>query len=247
MVGKLGKRIKGVSLFAGAGIAETYLKEIGIDIVVANELIESRANFYQHLYPYSKMVIGDIKDEKVKEEIEKHISQDVKLLLVTPPCQGVSSLGTSKSLLEILNNKYSDKYNVEGDILNAKDYGVPQNAISHLPSLESGERSDIKWHYSRPHNPRDVIAMKHTPTGCSAFKNLKHYPKKEDSQKINGFHNTYKRMNWDEPAPARTMNSGNIGSHNNVHPGNLKPDGTYSDARTLTVHELLIVSSLPIN
>ncbi len=58
----VGKRIKGISLFAGAGIAETYLKEIGIDIVVANELIENRAEFYQHLYPYSKMVIGDIRD-----------------------------------------------------------------------------------------------------------------------------------------------------------------------------------------
>lgn len=89
--------------------------------------------------------------------------------------------------------------------------------------------------------------MKNTPTGCSAFKNIEHYPKKENKEKISGFHNTYKRMNWDAPAPARTMNNGNIGSHNNVHPGYKKPDGTYSDARVLTIHELLIVSSLPIN
>ena len=41
------------------------------------------------------------------------------------------------------------------------------------------------------------------------------------------------------------MNNGNIGSHNNVHPGRLLPDGTYSDARVLTLRELFIVSSLP--
>jgi DNA (cytosine-5)-methyltransferase 1 len=96
MVNKLGKRIKGISLFAGAGVGEVYLKDIGIDIVVANELIENRAKFYEHLYPYSEMIIGDIRDKEVKEEIEKYISSDTKLLLATPPCQGVSSLGKNK-------------------------------------------------------------------------------------------------------------------------------------------------------
>lgn len=33
-------RLKGVSLFANVGIAETYLKNVGIDIVVANELLD---------------------------------------------------------------------------------------------------------------------------------------------------------------------------------------------------------------
>ena len=36
-----------------------------------------------------------------------------------------------------------------------------------------------------------------------------------------------------------------ISGHNNVHPGRLKPDGLWSDARVLTLLELLIVSSLP--
>ena len=38
-------RLKGVSLFANVGIAETYLKDAGIDILVANELIEERGKF----------------------------------------------------------------------------------------------------------------------------------------------------------------------------------------------------------
>ena len=32
---------------------------------------------------------------------------------------------------------------------------------------------------------------------------------------------------------------------NNVHPGRLLPDGTYSDARVLTLLETFIVSSIP--
>ena len=62
---------------------------------------------------------------------------------------------------------------------------------------------------------------------------------------MKGFHNTFARMRWDEPCPARAMQSGNMGGHNNVHPGRLLPDGTYSDARVLTLRELFIVSSLP--
>ena len=41
------------------------------------------------------------------------------------------------------------------------------------------------------------------------------------------------------------MYNGSISSFTNVHPGRLLPDGTYSDARVLTLRELFIVSSLP--
>ena len=49
-----------LSLFANVGIAETYLQDIGIEVVVANELDEQRAKFYSHLYPQCDMVQGDI-------------------------------------------------------------------------------------------------------------------------------------------------------------------------------------------
>ena len=47
------------------------------------------------------------------------------------------------------------------------------------------------------------------------------------------------------PAPTITMRNDCISSQSNVHPGRLLSDGTYSDARVLTVYELMIVSSLP--
>lgn len=307
-------------MFSGAGIAETYFNKAGIKIVVANELLTKRGEFYSKMYPNTKMIIGDIREKK--EEFLESIDDDIKFLIATPPCQGLSTLGMNKHLTqmqsdprnylvfdimdvidkkdfdyimienvprfltmyfpykgdfkkleEILMDKYKNKYIIETKILNAKDYGVPQSrpraivkiykkglkwnwpetqkeitlreAIGHLPSLESGETSNLKYHFAKIHNSREIECMKHTAEGCSAMTNEFYYPKKADGTKIKGFHNTYKRMKWDAPAPARTMNNGNIGSHNNVHPGRKLKDGTYSDARVLTLRELFIVSSLP--
>lgn len=181
--------------------------------------------------------------------------------------------GKLLKLIDIFRDKYNKEYEIDSFVLNAKDYGVPQSrprgfiriwkkglkwglptrqkeitlreAIGGLPSLESGESSGIKWHYAKAHNEREVLAMKYTDEGKSALKNPVYYPKKANGEAIRGFHNTYKRMKWDEPCPARAMNNGNMGGHNNVHPGRSLPDGTRSDARVLTLRELFIVSSLP--
>ena len=316
-------RINGASMFACAGIGETYFKKAGIDVVVANELIENRAKFYSENHPDSHMIIGDCTADEIKEEFIREMQEkNVRFLVATPPCQGFSNLGKNRNLdeklvdernflifhvlevidrtnvdyvmienvatfltmqfpyhgelhtiEEILNDKYSENYNVEIKKLNAKNYGVPQSrtraitimykkdlkwswpdpqpeitvrdVIGDLPSLEAGEDSGIKYHKAKNHNPREIECMKHTPTGKSAMKNEFYYPKKEDGTRIKGFDSTYKRMSWDPPASVITMNNGNIGSHGNVHPGRLKEDGTYSDARVLTILELLRVSSLP--
>ena len=87
--------------------------------------------------------------------------------------------------------------------------------------------------------------MKNTPTGFSAFKNSKfeHKPNK-DGRIIKGYGTTYKRIQWDKPSPTITMSSGSISSQNNVHPGRELEDGTYSDARALTIYELMLLTSL---
>ena len=61
--------LKGLSLFSNVGVAETFLKESGVEIVVANELIEDRARFYSHLYPNCLMIKGDISDINIKNKI----------------------------------------------------------------------------------------------------------------------------------------------------------------------------------
>lgn len=120
-----------------------------------------------------------------------------------------------------------------------------REAIGHLPSIEAGESSDIKWHFARKHPARQVEAMAHTPEGHSAWENKDYYPQKENGERIKAYSTTYRRIKWDEPAPTITMRNDAISSQMNVHPGRKNDDGTYSDARVLTPLELMLLSSLP--
>lgn len=108
-----------------------------------------------------------------------------------------------------------------------------------------------KWHYPPRHSKKLVITMMHTPSGHTAFDNEYYYPKKNDGTKVSGHYNHYRRYDWDKPCRTITQNSGVISSLCCVHPG--KPinesqddrERIYSDARCLSIYELMIVSSLP--
>ena len=57
-------------------------------------------------------------------------------------------------------------------------------------------------------------------------------------------------MNWDRPAPTITTYNRTISSQENVHPGRiLTKNGTkiYSDARVLTLLEIMILMTIPLN
>lgn len=86
--------INGLSLFANVGIGETYIHKCGIEIKVANELLEDRCNFYKYLYPNVEVVCGDITDEKIyRNIIIKADENNCKFIMATPPCQGMSMAG----------------------------------------------------------------------------------------------------------------------------------------------------------
>lgn len=88
------KKFNVLSLFANVGVAETYLKDIGVNVLVANEINESRAAFYKHLYPETHMIIGDITQKNIKNLIiEKSIENEIDIVMATPPCQGMSIAG----------------------------------------------------------------------------------------------------------------------------------------------------------
>ena len=87
--------------------------------------------------------------------------------------------------------------------------------------------------------------MKHTPTGNSAFSNPVYFPKKKDGTRIKGYESSYRRIRWDEPSPTITIRNDAISSQRNVHPGRLLKNGTYSDARVLSLYELFLLTSLP--
>ena len=97
--------VNAVSLFANVGIAEIYLHEVGVNVVVANELLEDRARFYSHVYPDCCMIVGDVKDESIKDKIvsESQIN-NVEFVIATPPCQGMSVANHKKADNEIVRN-----------------------------------------------------------------------------------------------------------------------------------------------
>ncbi|MEE1197905.1 MAG: DNA (cytosine-5-)-methyltransferase [Acutalibacteraceae bacterium] len=318
------KRLTGLSLFASAGIGETYFKDVGIDIKVANELLEKRADLYRAINPEATVVCGDITKEDVFSKIIASCPKKVDFILASPPCQGMSVAGKNRNqktmeadernylityvvkaikatspdyilvenvpallklelqyagkyrtVLDILQYEFGDQYEIDSMVVDSADYGVPQtrlraiikmnrkgkkwswplkkdkitvrDAIGHLPSLEAGERSEIKWHFARKHSKDNILWMKHTPTGKSAFSNPVYYPQKKDGTRVKGYESSYRRIRWDAPAPTITIRNDCIASQRNVHPGRLLPDGTYSDARVLTPLELMLLNSLPMD
>ena len=91
---KVVKRLRGLSLFANVGIAEAYLQEVGVDILIANELIEDRARFYSDIYQDSHMIVGDITNDELRTKIvDEAVNKGVDFILATPPCQGMSMAG----------------------------------------------------------------------------------------------------------------------------------------------------------
>lgn len=341
--------MKVLSLFANIGVAEAYFKEIGVDVVVANEIVGRRAGLYSKIYPETHMICGDITKEDVFESIvNESIKKGVKLIMATPPCQGMSTagqqdeddernklicpvidavkrigpeyvfienvplflntaitIGKEKILIpDLLERELGSEYEFVQDIIDTKDYSVPQtrertiilmtkkekglkkwelpdmegeivtmrDAIGHLPPLDpyvkdvdeaeflkmfpryeeraKAARAISKWHIPPHHVKRQVLAMQHTPSGCTAFDNEKYFPVKENGEAVKGYHNTYKRQNWDTAAYTVTMDNRKISSQNNVHPGRLEyvdenGEEIYSDARTLTLYELMLIMSLP--
>lgn len=310
--------LKGVSLFANVGIAETYIDKAGIEIVVANELMSNRAEFHKEIHKKCKMIQGDITSDVVFDTVLKEAkAQKCNFLIETPPCQGMSIAGRMREedprnslikyviklaqelqptniLIEnvpkVLNTYLVHKkkkikitdfikealeplgYIINPVVVNAADYGTPQNrrraiylisklekwelpkkqkkltvreVIGELPSLESGECSGINYHNAKKHNERHIEVLRHTPTGKTALHNQVYYPKKADGTRIKGYDTTYKRIEWDKPALTITMANGSISSQNNVHPGRKREDGTYSDARVQTLKEVFILTGLP--
>ena len=97
--------MNGISLFSSAGIGEYFLKDIGINIVLSNELIKRRAELYSIIHPKSEILVGDINNIEIQKKINSSIKlNDVKFLLATPPCQGFSLIGKNKSTDQMNND-----------------------------------------------------------------------------------------------------------------------------------------------
>lgn len=204
----------------------------------------------------------------IPDYVEQQLGQDYdfnKNRIVNAKDYGVPQ---SRQRYIYLLTKKSEKTHWEFPTPNSESITILQ-AIGDLPSLdpclrEKSERWRFpdyeqkreaglkvsKWHYPPVHSWKQVEWMIHTPSGKSAFGNETYYPQK-NGRRIKGAPRTYMRMDWNKPATTIMQNSGVISTFSTVHPGRLLVDGNneenriYSDARTLTIYELLILSSLP--
>lgn len=95
--------MNGLSLFAGAGIGETYLGRNGINIIVANELIPKRANLYKEIYPHCNMICGDITDKNIFNTVMES-ARGIDFLIASPPCQGMSVAGKNRCQETMIND-----------------------------------------------------------------------------------------------------------------------------------------------
>lgn len=122
-----------------------------------------------------------------------------------------------------------------------------------FPNYEERRKKALeisKWNIPPVHIYRQVETMMHTPSGQTAFDNPIHKPVKKDGTFVKGYRNTYKRQRWDTPAYTVTMDNRKISSQGNVHPGRFIRHGDhgedlYSDPRTLTLYELMLIMSIP--
>ena len=143
----------------------------------------------------------------------------------------------------------------------ASGNGAYFNALKHYPfcTIENDSTDTIKelikngsigWHANPPilidsagAESKAKVTSLNTNGVVELFAEIP--PKHSLRREIYGFTTAYKRMSWDKPAPTVTMTNGSISSQNNVHPGSpTELDGTFSDARALTVREILIVCGL---
>ena len=99
------RNLQGVSLFSSAGIAEYFLNEANVDILVANELVSARANLYKAQHPNANMICGDISDDKIFTRIKEAASFNVDFLIASPPCQGMSVAGKNRTQEQMLSDK----------------------------------------------------------------------------------------------------------------------------------------------
>lgn len=125
--------------------------------------------------------------------------------------------------------------------------------LAKFPDFEKKKEDGLKiskWHFPPTHSWKQVEWMMHTPSGKSAIYNPVYYPQKEGGVHIVAHHNHYRRMAWEKPSRTITQNNGVISSLACVHPGRpyeVNGEILYSDPRVLTIYELMIVSSLPLD
>lgn len=99
-----------VSLFSGGGVGDIGVQYAGIEVLSCSEIVPERVKLLRQFFPKSLVHEGDIR--KTKGEIVAHAKRalgDKRLfvVLMSPPCQGMSSNGAGRISKAVRDGKRS--------------------------------------------------------------------------------------------------------------------------------------------
>ena len=125
------------------------------------------------------------------------------------------------------------------------------DVIGWLPPLNNpGEKSQYKWHeFPEGMDLETIDVLRNTPTGCSAQDNDDEYkPRKTDGSRSGATFESHNMRNcWGMPAATVMQHNDNPGGHRTIHPGRPLSNGKWTDPRTFSVLEIILITGLDEN
>lgn len=218
---------------------ETYISVAGVDVLITDYINDELAGDY-----YISINMIDTKFYGVPQTRQRTI-----ILLTKKDQRKKWVVPLAEEKLVSLESAIGHLPPLDPFVRDISETELLQLFPQYYQKLEAGKKIS-QWHFPPEHIKRQVITMMHTPTGKTAFDNKKYVPTKADGTPVRGYKSTYRRLRWCDPASTVTMDNRKISSQNNVHPGRYlgideNGDVLYSDARALSLFELMKVMSLP--
>ena len=157
---KFTKKLKGLSLFANAGIAEAYMNDIGVDIVLANELLQDKVT---HIYcsknrksfnripkdyqPFIEKFLGCVIGEFVCDKIEKYCGRLTTYAETPYKNKYVSPEELAKTCLSIyeLNDYLNGKNSYFWQISDLKIYDKPKELGEFVNCNKDCKSCEDRW------------------------------------------------------------------------------------------------------
>ena len=141
--GNKAKKLNFVDLFCGAGGITRGFINAGLEPLIVADIMDASQKTHEANYPNIPFESGDLRLDKVKKNIKKHV-KDLDILVGGPPCQGFSMYGKRRF---INTKKYKPEKDDRNDLVTTfLDYAellnpkwIMMENVPGLPSLNNGD------------------------------------------------------------------------------------------------------------
>lgn len=208
---KLDTTWKATSLCANIGLGTYMLKDLNIEVAVANELLPDRVKIHRELYPNCNVIEGSITDPYVyKQIVAAHKERNCRIVLTSCPCQSFSRAGKQNinredSVLIMTCMQFLEDVNDSNDFFMCEN--VPE-FLGACPNKIKGEKYDTISDYIKQTADRlgyitniDYLNAENYSTGEDRNRSIVLGIKKELVQKILGTTEITDNNVWEFPKP----------------------------------------------